>query len=103
MDECDFQRFMRIFAYERSIRDFAVLRHSTPSGIASIKGAKALAVFSSIYETCKKHQVPMKDYLEFLFRHAGLNKAVLDNPDTPEERKKEILLAGMPWNYNKLN
>ena len=45
----------------------------------------------------------MKDYLEFLFRHAGLNKAVLDNPDTPKERKKEILLAGMPWNYNKLN
>lgn len=88
---------------ERSIRDFAVLRHSTPSGIASIKGAKALAVFSSIYETCKKHQVPMKDYLEFLFRHAGLNKAVLDNPDTPDERKREILLAGMPWNYNKLN
>ena len=45
----------------------------------------------------------MKDYLEFLFRHAGLNKAVLDNPDTPDERKREILLAGMPWNYNKLN
>ena len=30
-------------------------------------------------------------------------KAVLENQDTPEERKKEILLAGMPWNYNKLN
>ena len=40
---------------ERSIRDFAVLRHSTASGFASIRGEKSTAVFSSFHETCKKH------------------------------------------------
>ena len=39
---------------ERAIRDFAVLRHSTASGFASVEGAKSLAVFSSFHETCKK-------------------------------------------------
>ena len=34
-----------------------------------------------------KYRVSMKDYLEFLFRHAGINKAVLDNPNTLEEGK----------------
>ena len=43
---------------ERSIRDFAVLRHSTASGFASIKGAESVAVFSSFHETCKKFGVP---------------------------------------------
>ncbi len=47
-----------------------------------------------------------KDYLKFLFRHAGFNKevlasVVLDNTDTPEERKGYTTCMNVLV-YNKL-
>ena len=86
---------------ERAIRDFAVLRHSTASGFGSIKGAKAAAIFSSFHETCKKHGVRLRDYMEFLFEYIGLHRRELNNPDISVEEKNEILEKAMPWNFEK--
>lgn len=47
---------------ERSIRDFAVLRHSTASGFASIKGAESVA-FSFIIVATIKFVVIIKEFL----------------------------------------
>ena len=86
---------------ERAIRDFAVLRHSTASGFGSIKGAKAVAIFSSFHETCKKHGVRLREYLEILFSYIGLHRRELGNPDISDEEKNEILEKAMPWNFKK--
>lgn len=87
---------------ERSIRDFAVLRHSTASGFASIKGAESVAVFSSFHETCKKFGVQLGHYLEFLFRNMGKYKEKLHDDNISLEEKNMILESCMPWNFKKL-
>ena len=87
---------------ERAIRDFAVLRHSTASGFASVDGAKATAVFSSFHETCKKHGVHLREYLAYLFRYIGLHNKELNNPDLQTEKKNAILEKAMPWNFKKV-
>src|SRR5574344_249627 len=87
---------------ERSIRDFAVLRHSTASGFASIKGAESVAVFSSFHETCKKFGVPLGKYLEFLFRNMGIYKHKVNNDNMSIEEKNKLLESSMPWNFKKV-
>ena len=87
---------------ERSIRDFAVLRHSTASGFASIKGAESVAVFSSFHETCKKFGVPLGKYLEFLLRNMGIYKHKVKNDNMSLEKKNKLLESSMPWNFKKV-
>ena len=87
---------------ERSIRDFAVLRHSTASGFASVEGAKSTAVFSSFHETCKKHGVHLGEYLAYLFRYIGLHREKLTDPGIQPEERNAILEKAMPWNFKKV-
>ena len=88
-------------AAERAIRDFAVLRHSMPSGFGSVEGAKSTAVFSSFHETCKTHGVDLEDYLEFLFRYMGVHRNELNDESLSDERRKDILEQAMPWKFKK--
>ena len=88
-------------AAERAIRDFAVLRHSMPSGFGSVEGAKSTAVFSSFHETCKTHGVDLEDYLEFLFRYMGVHRNELNDESLSDERRKDILEQAMPWEFKK--
>ena len=88
-------------AAERAIRDFAVLRHSMPSGFGSIEGAKSTAVFSSFHETCKIHGVDLEDYLEFLFRYMGIHRDELKDESLSDERRNAILEQAMPWKFKK--
>ena len=88
-------------AAERAIRDFAVLRHSMPSGFGSVEGAKSAAVFSSFHETCKTHGVDLEDYLEFLFRYMGVHRDELNDESLSDERRKDILEQAMPWKFKK--
>ncbi|WP_019003284.1 IS66 family transposase, partial [Succinimonas amylolytica] len=88
-------------AAERAIRDFAVLRHSMPSGFGSIEGAKSTAVFSSFHETCKAHGVDLEDYLEFLFRYMGIHRDELKDESLSDERRNAILEQAMPWKFKK--
>ncbi len=88
-------------AAERAIRDFAVLRHSMPSGFGSVEGAKSTAVFSSFHETCKTHGVDLEDYLEFLFRYMGVHRDELKDESLSDERRKAILEQAMPWKFKK--
>ena len=88
-------------AAERAIRDFAVLRHSMPSGFGSVEGAKSTAVFSSFHETCKTHGVDLEDYLEFLFRYMGVHRDELNDESLSDERRKDILEQAMPWKFKK--
>ena len=88
-------------AAERAIRDFAVLRHSMPSGFGSVEGAKSTAVFSSFHETCKTHGVDLEDYLEFLFRYMGIHRDELKDKSLSDERRKDILEQAMPWKFKK--
>ena len=88
-------------AAERAIRDFAVLRHSMPSGFGSIEGAKSTAVFSSFHETCKAHGVDLEDYLEFLFRYMGVHRDELKDESLSDERRNAILEQAMPWKFKK--
>lgn len=84
------------------IRDFAVLRHSTASGFASVEGAKSLAVFSSFHETCKKHGVHLGEYLAYLFRYIGLHQKELNAPGIQPEERNAFLEKAMPWNFKKV-
>ena len=59
----------------------------TASGFGSIKGAKAVAIFSSFHETCKKHGIRLREYLEFLFSYIGAHRRELNNPDFQSRRK----------------
>ncbi len=88
-------------AAERAIRDFAVLRHSMPSGFGSVEGAKSTAVFSSFHETCKTHGVDLEDYLEFLFRYMGIHRDELKDKSLSDERRNAILEQAMPWEFKK--
>ena len=87
---------------ERAIRDFAVLRHSTASGFASVEGAKSTAVFSSFHETCKKHGVQLREYLAYLFRYIGQHRKELTAPGIQPEERNAILEKAMPWNFKKV-